>query len=273
MSLANRILRFYVYSNLHVAVAVACLVKITLIESLIDSNTTAFLMGCGTVIAYNFIRWMQIDRIRNHLSIWMRSNIRSLIVLNGLCLLAAAFLLIQLPLESIYVLLPFSLITVLYALPLNNRGGRGLRFVPGLKLLLIAITWAGLTVIFPMKAEGIIFTKETWGIVVQRILFIMAITIPFDIRDYHYDDGSLKTLPQLVGVGWSKAIGIFCLLLFVWLEWIVFGDGSMGKISLLAGLASLLIVGSSVGQSRFYSAFWVESLPLLWLAFVMTDQL
>lgn len=270
MSLADRIFTFYVYSNLHVALAVGCLVKITLIESQSHGNNTAVLMACGTVMAYNLIRLVQINKIHDHLSVWIRTHKRSLITLNFLCLILAVSELVELHVDGLLILAPFSLVTILYVLPLDEGWSRGLRYVPGLKLFLIAFTWAGLTVLFPLVAEGLDYPDDILIRFFQRVLFIMAITIPFDIRDFNVDDGDLKTLPQLLGVKWAKIIGLICVILFAGLEWSIQGSSSgLYRNLILSTITALMIWGSSVGQSRFYTAFWIEALPVLWFVLVM----
>ena len=48
----------------------------------------------------------------------------------------------------------------------------------------------------------------------ERFLFIMAITIPFDIRDLKIDNQvGLKTIPSILGIKKSKMIAYFLLIL------------------------------------------------------------
>ena len=47
-----------------------------------------------------------------------------------------------------------------------------------------------------------------------RLFFILAITIPFDIRDLKYDKSNLKTLPIIFGASKARLIGLLSLLVF-----------------------------------------------------------
>lgn len=71
-----------------------------------------------------------------------------------------------------------------------------LRNIPGLKLFLIAFSWAGITVLFPLIQNYMSIRITDWITFIQRFLFVLVITIPFDIRDINYDNNELKTLPQ-----------------------------------------------------------------------------
>jgi hypothetical protein len=48
-------------------------------------------------------------------------------------------------------------------------------------------------------------------------LYIVAATIPFDVRDLLYDQPSQRTIPQLAGVNGSKWIGVSLLLMSTYL--------------------------------------------------------
>ena len=50
---------------------------------------------------------------------------------------------------------------------------------------------------------------------ITRMFFIIAITIPFDIRDVEYDKKKTYTIPMLVGDKMAKKIAVFFLLLFL----------------------------------------------------------
>ncbi|MGB1074934.1 MAG: hypothetical protein ACPGYK_02010 [Flavobacteriales bacterium] len=86
----------------------------------------------------------------------------------------------------------------------------GLRSFPGMKLPLIAITWAWATVLLPLSAEGL--DLNLWAFAGQ-MLFIAGITIPFDVRDMNQDADALGTLPQRIGA--HRAIRLALLLLAI----------------------------------------------------------
>src|SRR5690606_9612993 len=102
----------------------------------------------------------------------------------------------------------------------------GLRNIPGLKLFLIAIVWALSCVLLPiLELETSILAgttvNDTILLITKRLLFIAAITVPFDIRDMYQDRNSdLKTIPVLLGEQRSlwvcqALLLIYLLLLFL----------------------------------------------------------
>jgi len=105
----------------------------------------------------------------------------------------------------------------------------------------------------------------------QRVLFLLAIIIPFDIRDVNADSQSLKTLPQVVGIKKAKIIGYILLFLFIGLECLK-SNLSMSIVYILFGISlvtGLFIKFTSVKQSRYYTGFWVEAIPIIWLGLFM----
>ena len=107
--------------------------------------------------------------------------------------------------------------TLFYVIPLfkNEKIEVSFRNFPGIKIFSIAISWAAICVLFPLNEVGIALDKTVWIEFFQRFFILIAITIPFDIRDVNSDSVALKTLPQVFGVKASKLFGLNLLLLFV----------------------------------------------------------
>ena len=101
----------------------------------------------------------------------------------------------------------------------------------------------------------------------QRFLFVVAITLPFDIRDVDFDDATLKTIPQVLGVIYAKRFGILCLMLFVGMEFFKTLTDSFGfrEHLMIATLVLIFLMRANKDQNKYYSAFLVESIPIVWL--------
>ncbi|RME93472.1 MAG: hypothetical protein D6772_15865, partial [Bacteroidetes bacterium] len=104
-------------------------------------------------------------------------------------------------------------VALAYVLPLLN--GQRLRDFPYIKIFLIALSWAWLTVFGPVwEAGGTIADERIILMAIERAAFIFAITIPFDIRDMGLDAAHrLHTLPGVFGVATAKRWAYICLLL------------------------------------------------------------
>ena len=91
--------------------------------------------------------------------------------------------------------------------------GVNMREIAYLKIHLIAFSWVTVLILFPALNEGLYSESLIW-ITGAHYLYIIAVTIPFDIRDLKFDKGSQMTIPQVVGQGWAKVSSLGLLALF-----------------------------------------------------------
>ncbi len=132
---------------------------------------------------------------------------------------------------------------------------------------MIVISWTGVTVLLPIINYSILLQNNEVIIIIQRFLFLVVIALPFDIRDLKFDNKNLKTLPQVLGVQKSKVLGLLFLMLFLGLE---FFKSPVSIIQfrthlIIAILSLVFLFRSTPNQNKYYSAFFVESLPIVWL--------
>ena len=104
---------------------------------------------------------------------------------------------------------------------------------------------------------------DTLLLFVSRFSFVLAITIPFDIRDLKYDDLSLRTIPQILGEQKAKMIALYCLAFFELISIFHFFVGDFSWQLLLALmltslLSGILIIKSSQEKNNLFFSFWVE---------------
>lgn len=120
--------------------------------------------------------------------------------------------------EAILVLGHLAVLSLLYSVPVVPVRGSywPLRHIPLLKIFLIAYVWSCVTVWLPQLANGLpLFTPEVWWLFTQRFLFLLAITIIFDIRDVARDKATgTVTFPGSLGVQRAKYLAWFSLALF-----------------------------------------------------------
>ena len=146
-----------------------------------------------------------------------------------------------------------------------NLGGfqKSLRGVSYLKIFVVAGVWAGVTSSVPILSEG-----KSIDIIlpfIQRMLFVLVLILPFEIRDMKLDIRDVRTLPQKIGVPQTKKVGLTLLLFVLILEFLISEDKMLRNVALfISFLLLFLIMRSKENQSKFYSSFWVESIPILW---------
>jgi len=108
------------------------------------------------------------------------------------------------------------LLTLLYAgLPGVQGVQLAIRRLPRLKLLWIGLTWAIITALWPVLLDSADHSVGGVNLVLmigERALVIMALTLPFDLRDRKWDPASMKTLPQLWGTAGTRSAAVIMLV-------------------------------------------------------------
>lgn len=263
MKLAGRIFEFYLDSSIHVAIAVFSLLQITtFFIKLREFDHLSYFIFFATISSYNFIKY----GVEAEKYLLVTNSYHRGIQLFSFATLAMAlyhgyFL-------SIHTWLGIAMLMVLtggYALPIFPRG-KQLRSLGLLKITLVSIIWAGTTVLLPVISVSAPFTWDVTIETLQRIILVVVLLIPFEIRDLPYDDVQLRTLPQRFGLVKTKKIGHLASLLFFSLTFLktdatrleIFGKG------ILMVFLLLIVSFTKKEQSRYYASFWVESIPIFW---------
>ena len=252
----------YIKFNFHVGLAVFALASITALDFGINYQFYHRLIFFITpFLAYNFIKFHSfffegvVHRIR------VVGFLSGFFILGIFLFLGLEF---YLPYSSWIILFFTLLLVLLYCLPLpgfklNFRGFRGL------KIHLVALSWVLTTVFLPLSVSGQSLNEFSMVYGVQRYLFVLVATLPFEIRDLKLDDPNLSTWPQKWGVQKTQWLGGLLLLLFVFME--IYHSISSNFL-LVLGMATLLmgfVLISKAEQSKYLSSFWVEGIPILWL--------
>lgn len=106
---------------------------------------------------------------------------------------------------QIFILVP-GILSLLYVLPLLSKRRR-LRDIGKLKIFLIALVWATVVVLLPHMELTKPFGSSTILLFAEKMLFIFAITLPFDIRDLEVDRKfGTSTIPLAIGIKKTKVL-------------------------------------------------------------------
>ncbi len=214
MKLFRRVFAFYINSSIHVALAVVALLAITVLgfELQLQTEVWAFVF-LASLTGYNFVKYAKVAGL-HHRS--LTQSLRLIQIFSAVCFVLLLILTFQLSFEVLLITAGFGLTTLLYAVPVIRN--KNLRNFSGLKIFVVAFVWAGVTVILPFVATVADITNEVWLTFLQRILIVVALILPFEIRDVPYDSLNLKTLPQQLGVKNTKILGQLILLLCLTIE-------------------------------------------------------
>ena len=157
------------------------------------------------------------------------------------------------------------MLTLLYEIPFSRKSKINLRNVGALKIVLISLVWAGVTVLLPLMAAGNSFDALVLLTFLQRFLWVLVLTIPFDIRDVQFDEDHLKTIPQILGIKNTKKLGFVLLLVALVLEFSLWSGSIFKNIFLgVTFLLLFLLMRTKTTQPKYYSSFWIEAVPIFW---------
>lgn len=272
MKILRAVFAFYINSSIHVALAVLALLAITVSEyGLSVPNTLWPFIFFGTLTGYNFVKYSKVAGLHHRR---LTKSLKTIQVFSAVCFLLLGIMAFQLNITTLLVTAGFGLATFFYAVPF--AGSKSLRRFSGLKIFVVAFVWAGVTVIVPVVAAEESFSGDLLLTFLQRIMIVIALILPFEIRDVPYDSLYLKTLPQQLGLKTTKLIGEGVLLFCLVFEFFKQDYAVAYILSLIFFCVVLgwLIVISKKEQTRYFSSFWVEGLPILWFAiFILFEQL
>ncbi|MCB0705885.1 MAG: hypothetical protein KDC34_11270 [Saprospiraceae bacterium] len=181
--------------------------------------------------------------------------------------MGAAWYFFQLkPLTQI-LMVPAGIISLAYVLPIWT--GLRLRDVHYVKIFLIALVFSYVTACLPLVELGWELSQIHWGVLLERCLFLLAITLPFDIRDLLIDKHThVKTIPQLLGPERTMrlALALLGLVLLLALAFQRMGlyapDVTIGYIAALI-ITGVLIYFSPRQQHDYYFSGLLDGSMLL----------
>lgn len=175
---------------------------------------------------------------------WVQRNEKALYLAtfaSGLMTVSALMMIGNISLDAVLILSASGIISLFYVLPIK---GVIMREIPYIKIYLIAFTWAAVLIVFPMLNED----KFSWIVVLHAlgtVFYVIAVAIPFDIRDVKFDRLSQRTIPQVIGVNRAKLISVLLILSFL---------GIM-----------LIFSPVLISQPAFYLAVFIQMLLLLFM--------
>ena len=256
-------LNFYINSSIHGGLAVYVFVRITEQYLQIPYNENFdFFVLFGTITGYNFVKYAGVAKL-HHKS--LTKNLKIIQVFSFLCFLTMCYYGLQIPVTTLLYILPFTLLTVLYAVPFLSGFHKTLRQVSFLKVIVVAVVWAGFTVLIPNVAAGKGISLDVVLLLLQRLLIVIVLILPFDIRDVKYDAISLQTIPKKIGIEKTKRVGLGLMVFALLIEYGVNANNiSKNVFMIFFFLVLVFLMRSKTNQSKYYSSFWVESLPIIW---------
>lgn len=256
---------FYIDASIHVSLAVLCLMYITAIYFDITADSHLVLFVFFTSIAsYNFIKYgVEAEKYVLVSSAYHRVIQFFSFIAAGLAAYHANYLSLR-----VWMVLGFlALLVGLYSLPVLPQVKK-LRNLGIIKILLIGFVWGGTTVVLPYLAEEDTLTWDVHVEALQRLILVWGLMLPFEIRDMAHDDPGLRTIPQRYGIYMTKVLGVLATMVFFLLSF----AKDQYSMSELWGKATVMLIlflalwRTKEIQSPYFASFWVEGIPMFWLA-------
>ena len=268
MKLYKSTIQYLIYSNVLVSLCAVSLSMVT--ELLLDTNhnmSIHIFIGLATFITYNLqriIRYKNKDVTKR--AMWMKKNYTINITTIIIALIICSYIFFKFNINTKLLVIFCGLLCLAYPIFLRN--------IPYIKIFLITTVWSISTVLFIVTENNLELNGEIIHIILSRFFFIIAITIPFDIRDIKIDNKEMKTIPIIFKEKTAVSIAISCLFAFESISIIQYLLNEI-HYSLLIGITlsflySLFIVKESNSKKPdIYFSLWVESSSLFLYLFLL----
>lgn len=267
MKLVKQLFHIYIHGSIHVAFAVLSLTIMTLhMFNLTFSLPIAGFAFFGTMFSYNFMKYESFYRLKRPIS----SNVKIITFLSVAAFIAAGVFFLFLNRVTQITGIVFLALTALYTVPIfPNRPN--FRNLSGIKVYIVALCWAGVTTLMPLLDAGMPISNDVLLKFTQRFLLVLILILIFEIIDLKEDDPFLRTIPQAIGIKWTKILNLFLLVPFYFLE---FFKSEVDTMQLLINIILVTAMGlftvfAYPERPRYYTLVWVESIPAFWLLLVL----
>lgn len=254
---------FYIKASIHVALAVYAFLRITEIYFDLPYNKNLnYFIFFGTITGYNFVKYAGVAKL-HHRS--LTNSLKAIQIFSFFCFLGMGFFAYQISINTLIITIPFVILTVLYGVPFLSGFDKTLREVSYLKIVVVALVWAGFTVLIPVIDVEKQISINTVLLTIQRFLIVVVLILPFDIRDVKYDAISLQTIPRKIGIEKTKRLGLILMVFSLILEYLSLSSNTQKTpFMIFFFLVILFVMRAKADQSKYYSSFYVESLPIVW---------
>src|ERR1700741_275890 len=194
----KKFLYFLIDTNIYISLAAVFLTIATQIQLGLSPqwHPYLFIIFFATLFEYNLHRLITVITNKEALDSdkhnWVKENIGWFYFLVFTSVLGLIVAILLAKHEVLMALTPIAIITIAYSLPIFKSKDAVLRLreIPLIKIFLISIVWAAATILLPIIQTDVKFnTTDIIAMLAERFFFILAITIPFEIRDIEADQG------------------------------------------------------------------------------------
>ena len=260
------LLDIYVKGSIHVALSVFSMSSLSLLS--LNKNIPEpqlLIVFFASYVYYNLIKFAPVGfKGTNQPTIfwnWLKlSTLLSLLIL--------LYLVKDLSKDSWLILAVSSFFGVLYVqkelLPISRENG-------WVKAFLVSLVWALITAVLPFT----LLHEDWFGLEIIWLFFshfflVLALLVPFEIRDMNVDQLMMPNLAQQLGVQKIKWVGYLSLILSIILWMLVtdLGVYFQSAYFIFYLITAALIAGARIDRPQSYTSLWVEAIPIFLLVSV-----
>lgn len=252
----TKIIDFYVKSNLHVGLACFSFIGLTnMFFKIAPLHSVQNFGFFATVFVYNGIKYGHFFVVKRHK---LTTKLKFIFAICFMSFFGSLYWFLKLNLPSKCLVIVFFVLIFIYTIPIFKTK-KNLRNQPHLKIYFVALCWVLATVFLSILNANIFFENSIIQYSLQRLFFVFAMILVFDLLDMKVDNLTLQTIPQSLGVFWSKILG--CSMVVFGL--IISLDYSFQSFTAATTLI-LFLVFASPKRPSLYSLFFAEAIPILW---------
>ncbi|MDB9989922.1 hypothetical protein OAD79_00595 [Flavobacteriales bacterium] len=259
----KRIIEFIVFSNLWISLGAVGVALATFFYTKTTVNLEIImLVFFSTLFGYSLQNISKIE-VYNHRSkqtIWIQSNnklIKGIVLISFLISGFLSFYIMNLYLMIFSV--PFLGLVFFYGNAFSSK--LQIRNIPFFKILIISICWCWTCCALPQLLYSWFFN---WDIIFIVLIYVFAITIPFDVRDMIIDK-KIHTIPQFTGTKIAFLISQLSILSLFFYSFYL----SNYLLSFFMIITIIVLIPSIKTKSEFYYLFLLDGLLVVFPIFIL----
>ena len=259
---------FYIKSSIHLSICLLAFCTVSYITLDIDISFLILLSSfAATLVIYNYIKFFSDNLFLEHKQTLSKKLIKTITIIFLIILILVIPFLNFITVAIGFVIFTF---TIAYVIPIFGLK-KNFRNFGGIKVLIVSICWSATSVLVPVAESQLFLDQKSIIVFFQRIFLIFACTIPFEIRDLKYDLSALQTIPQVYGIQKTKFLAILSLSIFLIFSFQLHYENSVIFFSelMVSMFVACLVIYSEKQQKKYFSSFFVESVPIVWLGFTI----
>ncbi len=257
MNNCYKILNFYFKTSIHTGISLWCFLKITKIYLNIKlPNDFIAVVFFGTIATYSTLKF-GVAFLNKKMS-FSKNYWLLLVFLAAFLGFTISFLTLETFIKERFLVI----LMVLFLYPYARKNWF-------LKLAFVCFCVSYITVYIPFILTNA-NPLQTVFLFLQRFLIVFALLIPFEIKDMKTDSKTILTMPLVLGIKATKIIGYLCLLLFTFISF--FETKYLLTDCFIAILTAGFIFFSKTENNKYFTLFWVESIPIFWYLLLVYSQ-